>query len=241
MEKLLSREEFRTQMEEAIKGQHSQASPFSMAWANGELKREHFARWAENHYHYVGPFADYLSYIYASVPDKYTDAKDFILQNMWEEELGGDRHTDLLIRFAEACGTTGERVTDPKNMTAITRGLQSWCYAVAMRENFVVATAALIVGLESQVPDIYRKQLPPLKEKYGFTDEEVEFFDLHIVSDEIHGERGYQIVLDYANTVELQQDCLQIIRDGAQMRWSYMDGLYNAYVKHDLEKEKTHA
>jgi pyrroloquinoline-quinone synthase len=238
MEKLLSREEFRTQMEEAIKGQHSQASPFSLAWANGDLKREHFARWAENHYHYVGPFADYLAYIYASIPDKYTDAKDFILQNMWEEELGGDRHTDLLIRFAEACGTTGERVTDPMNMTAITRGLQAWCYAVAMREHFVVATAALIVGLESQVPDIYRKQLPPLKEKYGFTDEEVEFFDLHIVSDEIHGERGYQIVLDYANTVELQQACLQIIRDGAQMRWSYMDGLYNAYVKQDLEKQK---
>ena len=26
---------------------------------------------------------------------------------MYEEEIGGDRHTDLLIRFAEACGTTG--------------------------------------------------------------------------------------------------------------------------------------
>jgi len=235
MAELLSREEFRQQMEDAIKGKHSQASKFSMAWANGELTREHFARWAENHYHYVGPFADYLAYIYASIPDKYTDAKDFILQNMWEEELGGDRHTDLLIRFAEACGTTGERVTDPKNMNAITRGLQSWCYAVAMREHFVVATAALIVGLESQVPGIYRKQLPPLKEKYKFTDEEVEFFDLHIVSDEIHGERGYQIVLDYANTPELQQACLQIIREGAEMRWSYMDGLYNSYVKQDLE------
>ncbi|MFC4768200.1 TenA family transcriptional regulator [Effusibacillus consociatus] len=236
MAEMLSREEFRKQLEEAIKGNHSQAAPFSVAWSSGQLKRGHFARWAENHYHYVGPFADYLAYIYANTPDKLTDAKDFILQNMWEEELGGDRHTDLLIRFAEACGTTGERVTDPANMLPTTLGLQSWCYAVAIREHFVVATAALIVGLESQVPDIYRKQLPPLKEKYGFTDEEVEFFDLHIVSDEIHGERGYQIVLDYANTPELQQRCLEIVRTGAKMRWMYMDGLYRAYVQADLEK-----
>ena len=30
-----------------------------------------------------------------------------------------------------------------------------------------------------------------LIEKYGFTEEEAEFFDLHITSDEVHGERGY--------------------------------------------------
>jgi pyrroloquinoline-quinone synthase len=32
---------------------------------------------------------------------------------MYEEELADVRHTDLLIRFAEACGTTRERVMDP--------------------------------------------------------------------------------------------------------------------------------
>ncbi|MFX7182358.1 iron-containing redox enzyme family protein, partial [Acinetobacter baumannii] len=79
-----------------------------------------------------------------------------------------------------------------------------------MREDPIVAVAGLVVGLESQVPSIYRKQTPTLREKYKFTDEEVEFFDLHIVSDEIHGERGYQIVLEHANTVELQQRCLKI-------------------------------
>ncbi|MFC5712070.1 TenA family transcriptional regulator [Thalassorhabdus alkalitolerans] len=234
MAELLSREEFRKELEEAIKGNHSEAAPFTIAWANGDLKREHFARWAENHYHYVGPFADYLAYMYHNTPEQYSDAKDFILQNMYEEEIAGDRHTDLLIRFAETCGTTRERVEDPKNMVATTLGLQSWCYTVAQRENFVVATAALVVGLESQVPAIYRKQTPVLREKYGFTDEEIEFFDLHIVSDEIHGERGYKIVLEYADTPELQQRCLEIVRTGAKMRRMYMDGLWDAYLKEDL-------
>lgn len=234
MQELLSRDDFRRALEDSIKGRQAKDAPFSRAWVEGRLTREHFARWAENHYHYVGPFADYLAYVYAATPDHLTGAKDFLLQNMYEEELADIRHTDLLIRFAEACGTTRERIEDPANINPVTRGLQSWCYAVSMREHFVVATAALVVGLESQVPSIYRRQIVPLREVYGFSEDEIEFFDLHITSDEVHGERGYQIVLDHADTPELQRRCLQMCRWGAEMRFSYTDALYNYYVKPDL-------
>ena len=77
-----------------------------------------------------------------------------------------------------------------------------------------------------------------LREKYGFSDEEVEFFDLHIVSDEIHGERGFQIVLEHANTVELQKKCLKICEIGAEMRLLYTTALFNDYVKNDLSLEE---
>ena len=236
MPALMSQDLFRDALENAIKGKSANKSPFSIAWASGRLSRAHLARWAENHYHYVGPFADYLAYVYARTIDngKFTEAKDFLLANMYEEEIGGDRHTDLLIRFAESCGTTRERVVNPDNMSPTTRGLQSWCYAVAMREDPVVAVAGLVVGLESQVPSIYRRQTPTLREHYGFSDEELEFFDLHIVSDEIHGERGYQIVLQHADTAELQQRCLRICEIGAEMRLLYTTALYHDYVANDI-------
>jgi pyrroloquinoline-quinone synthase len=80
------------------------------------------------------------------------------------------------------------------------------------------------------VPSIYRRQYPVLLEKYGFDEDAVEFFDLHITSDEIHGERGYQIVLQYADTPALQQRCLQLVRHGAEMRYSYTKALYDTYV-----------
>jgi pyrroloquinoline-quinone synthase len=238
MTALMNPDEFRAALENAIKGRSANKSPFSIAWATGKLSRAHLSRWAENHYHYVGPFADYLGYVYGRMPAKYQEAKDFLLANMYEEEIGGDRHTDLLIRFAEACGTTRARVQDENNMSATTRALQSWCYAVAMREDPIVAVAGLVVGLESQVPSIYRRQTPTLREKYGFTDEEVEFFDLHIVSDEIHGERGYQIVLEHANTPELQQRCLKICEVGAEMRLLYTTALYRDYVEKDLSLQE---
>ena len=232
---LLSREDFRTALEGAIKGREARDASFSQAWANGLLSRDHLARWCENHYHYVGPFADYLAYIYGNAPDTATDAKDFLLQNMYEEEVSDVRHTDLLIRFGEACGTTRERIEDPRNMNPVTRGLQGWCYATAIREHFAVATAALVVGLESQVPSIYKRQYPVLLDKYGFTEDEAEFFELHITSDEVHGERGYQIVLDHATTPELQQRCIQVVQDGAEMRFAYTKSLYDTYVAKDLD------
>ena len=234
MSKLMNQDEFRTALENAIKGKSANKAPFSVAWASGKLSRKHLCRWAENHFHYVGPFADYLAAIYSRMPAHYVEAKDFLLSNMYEEEIGGDRHTDLLIRFAEVCGTTRARVIDPDNMSATTRGLQSWCYAVAMREDPIVAVAGLVVGLESQVPSIYRRQVPTLREKYKFKDEEIEFFDLHIVSDEIHGERGYQIVLEHADTPEMQRRCLKICEVGAQMRLLYTTALYNDYVAKDI-------
>ena len=238
MTALMTPDAFRAALENAIKGKAATKSPFSIAWASGKLSRTHLCRWAENHFHYVGPFADYLGYVYGRMPAQYQEAKDFLLANMYEEEIGGDRHTDLLIRFAEACGTTRARVQDPDNMSPTTRGLQSWCYSVAMREDPIVAVAGLVVGLESQVPSIYRRQTPTLREKYGFTDEQVEFFDLHIVSDEIHGERGYQIVLEHANTPELQQKCLKICEIGAQMRLLYTNALYRDYVEQDLSLDE---
>ncbi len=112
--------------------------------------------------------------------------------------------------------------------------MQAWCRDLATNWGYLESTAGLIVGLESQVPAIYRRQYPVLLEKYGCTEEETEFFDLHITSDEVHGERGYQIVLDYATTPELQQRCIDVVREGAQMRFAYTKALYDTYVAQDL-------
>jgi pyrroloquinoline-quinone synthase len=142
------------------------------------------------------------------------------------------RHCDLLLDFAEACGKPRQEILDAQlngELLAETLGLQSWCYRQAQRP-FVEALSALLVGLESQVPTIYSKTTPPLLEKYGFTDEEVTFFTLHIVADAEHGERGFQIVEKYATTPEQQATCVRLVREATMMRRLYLDGLYNKYL-----------
>lgn len=235
-DQLLTTDQFRVALEDAMKGTMAKDASFSRAWATGKLEHRHFVAWAANHYHYVGPFGDLLGIMYAQTPDWARDAKDFLLQNLYEEELSDDRHTDLLIRFAEACGGTREYVMDRWNTTPFTLGIQGWQYKLCMNEHFAVSTAATIVGLESQVPSIYRTQYPVLVDPngYGFSEWECEFFDLHITSDEVHGERGFQIVLKYADTPELQQRCIAAVREAADMRFFYTKMLYETYVKPDL-------
>ena len=80
------------------------------------------------------------------------------------------------------------------------------------------------------MPGIYPRNLPPLKTHYGFTDHEVEFFAIHIEADEVHGERGYQLVERHCTTPERQAEAVEQVRQATEMRWQYMTGIYRAYV-----------
>jgi len=225
-----TRSEFRARLENAVNARHSRLNPFTEKWVKGELSRAQLGAWACQHYQYVSQFARWCAAVYAECPDP--EARDFLLENIIEEE-SGVKHVELLIRFAEACGVSRREVETARQLPT-TRALTAWCYETSRRP-FHVAAAGLLVGLESQVPGIYQRNLPPLKTHYGFTDHEVEFFAIHIEADEVHGERGYQIVEGHCATAERQAEALEQVRQATEMRWQYMTGLHRAYVlKEDL-------
>ncbi len=217
--------EFRTRLESAVNARHSRMNPFTEKWVAGELGRAQLGAWASQHYQYVSQFPRWCAAVYAECP--YPDARDFLLENIVEEE-SGTKHVDLLIRFAEACGVSRAEVQSARQLPT-TRALTAWCYEMAHRP-FFEAAAGLLVGLESQVPGIYRRNRPPLIPTYGFTEHEIEFFTVHIEVDEIHGERGYEIVETYARTPEERERAVDAVRQATEMRWQYMTGLHRAYV-----------
>jgi pyrroloquinoline-quinone synthase len=229
--------QFRQALEDAIKQRHSAVHPWSEAWTSGKLSRPLLGEWVKQHFHYVSYFSQWLGAVYATCPHR--DVQEFLLENIAEEEgmVGnGDfapvRHSDLLLDFAQSCGKKRQEILDAQvngELLPETLGLQSWCFRQSQRP-FVEALAGLLVGLESQVPAIYAKTTPPLLEKYGFTDDEVTFFRLHIVADAEHGERGFQIVEKYATTPEQQATCVRLVKEATMMRRLYLDGLYNRYL-----------
>ena len=99
------------------------------------------------------------------------------------------------------------------------------------RKPFIEALPGLLIGLESQVPGIYRKTMPPLIEKYGFAEDELTYFSLHIVADVDHGEKGYEIVEKYATTDAQRATCVHLVKEAAMMRRLYIDGLYRTLVE----------
>ncbi|MBI3513026.1 MAG: iron-containing redox enzyme family protein [Proteobacteria bacterium] len=232
---------FRQALEDAIKQRHSAVHPWSEAWTSGKLNRDLLGEWVKQHFHYVSLFSQWLGAVYATC--SHWDVQQFLLENIAEEEgmVGnGDfapvRHCDLLLDFAAACGKSRDEIMNAQingELLPETLGLQSWCYRQAQRP-FVEALAGLLVGLESQVPAIYAKTTPPLLEKYGFTDDEVTFFRLHIVADAEHGERGFEIVEKYATDPETQATCVRLVKEATMMRRLYLDGLYNKYLAKPL-------
>jgi pyrroloquinoline-quinone synthase len=217
--------EFRTRLAQTVSARHSRLNPFTEKWVKGELSRDQLGAWVCQHYQYVSQFARWCAAVYAECPD--ADARDFLLENIVEEEAGV-KHVDLLIRFGEACGVSRQQVETARQLPT-TRALTAWCHETS-RKPFHVAAAGLLVGLESQVPGIYQRNLPPLRTHYGFTDHEVEFFAIHIEADEVHGERGYQIVERHCTTPERQAEAIEQVRQATEMRWHYMTGVYRAYV-----------
>lgn len=228
---------FRQRIEAAIQSRHSKIHPWSEAWTQGRLNRKLLGEWTKQHYHYVSQFSWWCGIVYAAAPDQ--EARDFLLENMAEEEglVGAAgfpkvRHTDLLLNFGEHCGVSRKAVQDAQingELTAGTLGLQGWCFRIAHQPTHV-AVAGLLVGLESQVPQIYAKTTPPLIEKYGFTEEEIVFFRLHIVADEEHGEIGFQILERLADTPEKQTECLRAVNEATRMRRLYLDSLYQEFL-----------
>ena len=233
----MAKSAFRTEVEEAIQQRHSKVHPWSEAWVSGRLNRRLLGEWTKQHYNFVDPTVKLYGRILTNCDDD--EARTLILESLNEEEglIGtGDfapaRHADLLAEFGVHCGLTREAIVNAEingEVLPETLGLQSWCYRQSHRP-WLEALSTIFVGLESQVPQIYAKTTPPLIEKYGFTEDEVVFFRLHIVADTEHGERGFEILEKHANTQEKKAKCLHLIRQATMMRRLYLDGLYNRYL-----------
>src|SRR5256885_619079 len=121
--------EFRTQLENAVSARHSRLNPFTERWVNGELTRQQLGAWVCQHYQYVSQFPRWCAAVYAECPD--ADARDFLLENIVEEE-SGTKHVDLLVRFGEACGVSRREVETARQLPT-TRGQTAWGFGALGR------------------------------------------------------------------------------------------------------------
>lgn len=232
---------FHQALRDAVEQRHSKVHPFSEAWVTGGLNRQILGEWVKQHYHYVSHFSQWCATIFAHCQDD--PIKEFLIENIMEEEgqveeagFPAVKHVELLLNFGEACGKSRQEIRDAQKngeLMAGLLGLQSWCTVQAVKPTHI-AIAGLLVGLESQVPQIYQRTTPPLIEKYGFTEDDIVFFRLHIIADTEHGRRGYEIVERLADTTEKQEDCLRAVREATLMRRLYLDALYGTYVAPQL-------
>lgn len=208
---------------------HSMNHPFIDLWEQGKLTKKQTAVYVVQHYHFVTDYLNWLAYLWATCPEK--DVKDSILDNLKEEEDPEDRHLEMLIDYAKACGLKRSDVINAR-VLPWTEALKDWGWRFIYQNPWPVSCAALMIGLESQPPQIYTRVVPSLHNNYGWDpgDPKIRFFRGHIAADEIHSARGFQMTAKYCNTPELRRAAIEGVRTAARKRWNHMNGLYRFAV-----------
>lgn len=233
MHKLMGQTEFFAALEAARQPKHGGGHAFSRAWASGELSRAQLGDWAVQHFYYIDPIPQQFAALFARLPD--LDARQHLLENLLGEEMPhapGKRHPDLLRKFARACGVSDERILRAEENGEVlptTRAMRSWIWELSSIRPLGEACAGIMVALEGQLPTLYPKYVEAMR-KMGFSDDDMEFFHVHIEGDTEHAHIGLELTARYADTAELQARAIAAVRASAEMRFSMLDGIYNRVV-----------
>ena len=228
-DQLMPKEAFFKALQAARNPSHSSGHPFSNALKAGELTKGDLGFWAMQMYYYIEDVTRMFSALFTRLPD--LQARLLMLENLNGEEFP-DRHPDLLLDFAEACGYEREHVK-----TAYLRGdvlpssmaMRSWIFELATVRELSDAAAGIMIALEGQTPTVYPLYIEAGR-KMGFTDEQMKFFHVHVEADEGHEEGGLEICARYAYTRELQDRAIATVSNAARMRYQMLTAIYDATV-----------
>jgi pyrroloquinoline quinone (PQQ) biosynthesis protein C len=67
-------------------------------------------------------------------------------------------------------------------------------------------------------------------QKMGFSDDDLEFFIVHIEGDTEHAHVGLELTDRYATSPALQERAIAAVRASAEMRFSMLDGIHAQLV-----------
>jgi pyrroloquinoline-quinone synthase len=222
------RPEFRARLDAARNAASSLDHTFSQDWVAGKLNRKQMGYWAMQHWYYIDRVAQNFGEMYVRCPD--TDTRLYVLENLIGEEAVSGRHPDLLLDFAVACGYSKEEVEHADREGRVlpsTRAMRAWTVELVETRHIAEQAAGIMVALEGQLPTMYTRYVEVCKEM-GFSDEDLQFFIVHIEGDEEHAEVGYQLAERYADTSELEERAIGACRASAQMRVAYLEGITRA-------------
>ncbi|MET4683339.1 TenA family transcriptional regulator [Brevundimonas faecalis] len=216
---------FYAELEDARRPRGSGKHPFSQAWSSGGLTREQLGQWAVQHYYYISAIPQQFAALYARMPDP--QGREMLMENLAGEEPPHEpekSHPRLLLKFARACGLTDEDVTGAEIRGDIlpgTRAMRAWIWELATLRPINEACAGIMVALEGQLPTLYPGYISAM-EKLGFTDDELEFFHVHVENDDEHAEVGLQLCHRFSDTPDRQKMAVQAVRGSAGLRYDML-------------------
>ncbi|MFZ5875210.1 MAG: TenA family transcriptional regulator [Nitrospirota bacterium] len=212
--------------------------PFLARFASEPLTIEQVKAFGLQHYQLVRVFTTYMTNLLPKIPDH--DAAE-LFRHVFDDEFGAvsgrdasvgqatifRSHVHLYRDFLAAMGVRDEewgRTRPLPETDAYIRGH----LALTRDEDFRVGLGAVGPGHEFSIPTMFKSLIAGIRRNTSLTDQQIEYFTLHVEEDVEHAEVFNQLIARHADT----EDGRTMIRSGAMksLAWRslFWDGLNRA-------------
>jgi pyrroloquinoline-quinone synthase len=202
-----------------VEERHLLKHPFYTAWTEGRLSIDALRTYAAQYYRHVAAFPTYVSAIHSQTEDLAT--RQYLLENLIDEERGSDSHPELWLRFAEGLGVAREDIRAAAPLPETTACDATYRSLVA---GSGAAGLAALYAYESMVPVVSQSKIEGLAQHYGIDDPEtIRFFTVHLAVDERHA----AVARDLLQSVpeEERPACLAATSAALDAIWGLLDGV----------------
>lgn len=181
----MTRDEFLEALDDLVARKHLLKHPFYKMWSEGRLTRDNLREYAISYYPQVAAFPRYVSGVHAGCED--AALRGELLENLIEEERGGENHPFLWRRFAAALGAKDHDLDARPRTPEVAAAIAEFCRAT--RLGSTAEGLAALYSYESQIPEIAKTKREGLRAFYGIEEgEATRFFTVHEEADVWHRE-----------------------------------------------------
>lgn len=202
----------------ALSGRDLLQHPFYRRWEAGELHPAELSAYAGQYRHFERALPAVLGAVVGTLPDG--AARQLVQANLDDERAVPAPHIELFEAFADAVGAA---VQTPAS--AATEALLD-CYRAAVDAGPAEALAT-IAAYEVQAPAVATSKAEGLRLRYGLSEAQTRFWDVHGVMDEEHA----AWTLDALGALDPDAAVVhRAVRGAADAWWAFLDEREDAAV-----------
>jgi pyrroloquinoline quinone (PQQ) biosynthesis protein C len=178
--------------------------------ATGPYTKRDYLSFGLQHFALVGFFTSYLERLLLRAPsstEKLWLAK--VLIDEYGEGSRGEDHATLYRSFLRHAGASEAEIS----LTALCSSVAEFVWEhlrICRQEPFLAGLGALGPGHEWSIPKMFGHIIPGLQ-RAGFSDQEIEYFHLHVEQDQDHGAWMSEVLTEMARSSQEQEE----VRRGA--------------------------
>jgi pyrroloquinoline-quinone synthase len=230
---MLSNQEFRTKLEEALHSRLTLDHPVLQEIAKPIKNLPLVRKMALQAFHLTRAFTGYIGILYYHCP--IARLRTALAVNLYEEETGAlsksANHMDLMERFILALGVSKQEIEDEVPLPTTMDLVEYRKNLCENRETLHMGAAAVMIASEGQSLETKagktKDQLVP--ELYGLKPADLAFFAVHAVEDVYHVADGLDLVSEICTTEKMQEEAIEAIHGTCDRFWRFFDGIQQAY------------